>query len=131
MADEAIREIGQNGDAHRAHDLPVPAHDLEVGEAEHALDFLGGQPRLGRLPVLEAESLGEPQQRLPETAVAVDHHAGPRVAEGVEALERRLHVRKMGHHVDEQDDVEGSADRGEELPVGHVALEELETRATV
>ena len=53
------------------------------------------------------------------------------MAERLEALEHPLHVGQVGHHVDEQDHVEGSARLAQEASVGPVAFEEVEVAAPV
>ena len=126
MAEVAVREVGQERDVRGHHDLLVRAHDLEIGEAEHVADLFRRQPGLRRLPVLEAEELGQAQHRLPQPAVAVDHDPRARVAQRVERLQRALHVRQVGDDVDEQHDVEGTFHAREELRVARVAPHELE-----
>jgi hypothetical protein len=81
--------------------------------------------------VLHPQQLGEPQERLPEAAVAVDQHARAGVADRLQRLERRLHVGEVGDHVDEEDRVEGPPGSREHLGVGDVALEEPEPPAAV
>jgi hypothetical protein len=109
----------------------VVAHHLEVRQGEHVLDLLGRQPRLGGLAVLQAQPLGEAQQRLPGAAVAVDEHAGARVRDRVQPLEQGLHVGQVSHHVDQQHDVEGAAGPRQHRGIARVTLEELQRAAAV
>ena len=126
VAQVPVRQVREQRDVQRHHDLVVPPDDVVVGQLEHVPHFLGREPRLRRGPRLEAGHLRRPQGRLPDPAVAVDEEARARVAHRRDGFERALDVGQARDHVDHEHDVEGAAQAFQDLRIRAVPLLEGE-----
>jgi len=88
--------------------LPVPNH-FEPGQAQEVGEIIGGEPVLVERRLRPAQTLGESESWLPQTAVGVQDDARLGHAQRAYLGQRALHVPQIVHQVRKDDGVKRSA----------------------